>query len=139
MNRSRELEELTRELYRAVSNGDASFFERRLSCGASCIVIGTAPDEWWDDGTTAFDAIRKQMESAGDEVDLVAGDVRAFSEGDVGWVADRPTFRVGRVEVQCRHTSVFVREMNEWRIVQHHFSIGVTNADAFGAEAARLG
>jgi SnoaL-like domain len=139
MNRSQELEELTRELYRAVSNGDASFFESRLSRGASCVVIGTAPDEWWEDGTTALDAIRKQMQTAGDAVEVVAGDVRAWSEGDVGWVADRPTFRIGGVEVRCRHTSVFARDQNDWRIVQHHFSIGVTNADAFGTEAARLG
>jgi len=34
---------------------------------------------------------------------------------------------------------VFVREDGEWRIVQHHFSIGVANAHVFGEEAGRLG
>lgn len=35
MERSTELEELTRKLYDAVSKGDISFFERHLSRGES--------------------------------------------------------------------------------------------------------
>jgi hypothetical protein len=139
MERSAELEQLTWELYDAVSTGDTAFFERRLSRSESCVVIGTAPGEWWDDYRSALESIREQMEAVGDAVDLVAGDVRAYREGDVGWVADRPTFSLGGVDVACRHTSVFVREDGEWRIVQHHFSIGVANEHVFGEEAARLG
>ena len=139
MERSAELEQLTRGLYDAVSTADVSFFERHLSRGESCVVIGTAPGEWWDDYPSALEPIREQMETAGDAVDLVAGDVRAYRAGDVGWVADRPTISLGGVDVACRHTSVFVREDGEWRIVQHHFSIGVANEDVFGEEAAQLG
>ena len=139
MERTLELEDLTRELYEAVSRADVAFFERRLSRGASCVVIGTAPHEWWDEAGAALESIRRQMESAGAAVDLVPGEVRAYRSGDVGWVADRPTFRLGKVETPCRHTSVFVRENGEWRIVQHHFSIGVDNEQVFGDEAAKLG
>lgn len=139
MKRSTELEELTRKLYDAVSKGDISFFGRHLSRGESCVVIGTAPDEWWDEYGSALASIREQMEAVGDAVELAAGEVRAYRQGDVGWVADRPTFRLGGIEVACRHTSVFVREDNEWRIVQHHFSIGVGNEVVFGEEAAKLG
>jgi hypothetical protein len=122
-----------------VSRGDITFFEQHLSRGESCVVIGTAPEEWWNDYNSVLNAMRAQMETAGDAINLVAGDLMAYRHDDVGWVADRPTFRLGGVEVPCRHTSVFVREANEWRIVQHHFSIGVTNEDAFGAEAGKLG
>jgi SnoaL-like domain len=139
MERSPELEDLTRKLYHAVSNADAGFFEQYLSRGDSCVVIGTAPDEWWEDYAAALDPIRKQMASVGDAVELVAGDVRAYHAGGVGWVADQPTLKVGSVKALCRHTSVFVREENEWRIVQHHFSIGVANEDVFGSEAEKLG
>jgi ketosteroid isomerase-like protein len=139
MERSVEIEDLTRELYDAVSRADPSFFEKRLSGGASCVVIGTAPREWWDTAAGALEAIRRQMQSAGATVHLEAGDVRAYRSGDVGWVADRPTLRLGSVEAACRHTSVFVRENGEWRIVQHHFSIGVENERVFDEEAARLG
>lgn len=139
MERSAELEDLARKLYEAVSKGDISFFERHLSRGESCVVIGTAPDEWWDEYRSALDAMRAQMETVGGAVELSAGDVTAYREGDVGWVADQPTFRLGGIEVACRHTSVFVRAEGEWRIVQHHFSIGVANEDVFGDEAGRLG
>lgn len=129
---------MTRNLYDAVSKGDISFFERHLSQVQNCVVIGTAPDEWWADSGGALDAIRKQMDAVGGAVNLVAGEVAAYRHGDVGWVADRPTFKLGSAEVVCRHTSVFLREDGDWRIVQHHFSIGVANEDVFGEGAGRL-
>jgi ketosteroid isomerase-like protein len=79
------------------------------------------------------------MASVGEPVTLTAGELGAWRQGDVGWVADQPTIKLGDAEVICRHTSVFVRELGHWRIVQHHFSIGVPNEDAFGKEAARFG
>lgn len=139
MERSPELEDLTRKLYDAVSSADAAFFEQYLSGGESCVVIGTAPDEWWEDCAAALEPIRKQMASVGEVVELVAGDVRAYRQGEVGWVADQPTLKLGSVTALCRHTSVFVREKSEWRIVQHHFSIGVSNRDVFGTAAGKLG
>ena len=139
MERAPELEALARRLYAAVSTGDPAFFEEYLARGASCVVIGTAPDEWWDDYAGALAAIRTQMAVAGDAVSLTAGDVKAYRQGDVGWVSDRPTFRLGSVAVPCRHTSVFARENGAWRMVQHHFSIGVANEAIFGGEADRLG
>lgn len=139
MERSPELEDLTRKLYDAVSNADARFFERYLSRGESCVVIGTAPDEWWEDYAAALDPIRKQMASVGNAVQLLAGDLRAYRHGDAGWVADQPTLKLGSVTALCRHTSVFILEAGEWRIVQHHFSIGVSNDAVFGSEGRKLG
>jgi len=139
MERSAELEDLTRSLYEAVSSADVRFFEQYLSRNESCVVIGTAPDEWWDDYAAALDPIRAQMASAGEAINLLPGDVRAYRVGEVGWVADQPTLTLGSVKASCRHTSVFVREEGAWRIVQHHFSIGVSNADVFGGEAGKLG
>ena len=138
MERSPDLEDLTRKLYYAVSQADAAFFERYLSRSESCVVIGTAPDEWWEDYAAALDPIRKQMAAVGDSVELLAGNLRAYREGEVGWVADRPTLKLGPVAAMCRHTSVFVREAGEWRIVQHHFSIVVANNQVFGNEAEKL-
>jgi hypothetical protein len=139
MDRSPELEDLTRQLYYAVSRADAAFFERYLSRGESCVVIGTAPGEWWEDYDAALDSIRKQMGSVGESMELAAGEVRAYRQGEVGWVADQPTLKLGSVSALCRHTSVFLREADEWRIVQHHFSIGVANDEVFGSEAEKLG
>jgi hypothetical protein len=46
---------------------------------------------------------------------------------------DQPKFRLpdGK-EIQARFTTVFHREHGEWRIVQHHVSIGVPNEEAIG-------
>ncbi len=140
MERCEEVEELTRALYEAVSRADLAWFVERLARTTPLAVVGTAPDEWWDDRATLLHALRAQMEAAGaDSVLLTPGALRADREGDVAWVADRPVLRVGAVSVECRHTAVFVREELEWRLVQHHFSVGVPNEEVFGDEASRLG
>lgn len=138
MERCPELEDLTRQLYEAVSTGDIAWFERYVSRADGIVVTGTEAEEWWESRDDLLAAMRAQM-AAGNGVELVGGDVRAYRQGDAGWIADRPMLRVGGIEVQCRHTSVFVREGSEWRLVQHHFSIGVANEDVFGEEVRRLG
>jgi hypothetical protein len=140
MQRNPEIEDLTRQLYRSVTEADPSFFQQRLSQGESCVVIGTAPGEWWNTYDAALEAIAAQMAATGaGAIEIIAGEMRGYRQGDIGWVADQPTLRIGGAAVQCRHTSVFVQAGGEWRIVQHHFSIGVPNEDVFGKEAARLG
>ena len=138
MERCMELEDLTRRFYQSLSGGDITFLEQHLSRGA-CVLIGTAPEEWWDDYRSAVDAIRLQMEKVGDALTLVADGLQAYRYGDVGWIADKPKFRLGSTEVPCRHTAVFIREGGEWKIVQQHLSIGVANEAAFGAELRRVG
>ena len=59
---------------------------------------------------------------------------KAFTEGTVGWAADRPTFVVGGKEIPLRLTLVLHREGGEWKVVQLHSSIGVPNEEAFGKE-----
>jgi len=125
-------------MYDSISDADPSVFEAYLSRARAGVIIGTASEEWWDDVDDALAAIRAQMASAGGSVHVVAGDLRAFEHQDVGWVADRPHLRVGETDVECRQTSVFVRENGNWRLVQQHFSIGVPNEDAFGDDAAKL-
>ena len=137
MERSTNLENLTRQLYQSVSSGDITFFEQHLS-GQSCVLIGTAPDEWWNDYTGALAALRAQMGAVGNAMRLVPGDVEAYQHGDVGWVSDQPKFVLGDKEVPCRYTAVYVRENGQWRIAQNHFSIGVPNEDAFGEWAEKL-
>lgn len=138
MERAPELEALTRALYEATSKGDLAFFERHVPRASDLVFVGTAPGEWWSDRGALLDALRGQMQAAGSAFSLTPGeDLRACRQGDVGWVADRPTMRFGDTAVACRHTSVLVREAGAWTFVQQHFSIGVPNEQAFGADAAR--
>ena len=138
MERSTDLENLTRQLYEAVSRSDITFVQQQFRPGEGCVVIGTAPDEWWTDSRGAVNAMREQMKAVGNALRLVPGEVKAYQHGDVGWVADRPKFLLGDTEVPCRHTAVFIREDGRWRIVQYHFSIGIANEDAFGDSAGKL-
>ena len=126
-------------MYDGISDADPSVFEEYLSRAQVGVIIGTASGEWWEHADEALAAMRTQMANAGGSVELVAGDLRAFEHQNVGWVADRPHLRVGETAVQCRQTSVFVRENGNWRLVQQHFSIGVPNEDAFGEDGAKLG
>ena len=140
MKRCPEIEELTRQLYQAVSSAQLAFFEERVSRADGIVFTGTEAEEWWEDRRSLLDAMRAQMSAAGPgTMTLRPGDaLRAYRDGEVAWVADRPTIELGGVVVACRHTSVFIREAGEWRIVQHHFSIGVPNEVAFGSGAGGL-
>ena len=64
---------------------------------------------------------------------ITAGDLEAFVDGDVGWVADRPMLDVGDGNpVAIRFTAVFLREDGDWKLVQSHGSIGLPNESSFG-------
>jgi adenylate cyclase len=56
---------------------------------------------------------------------VTPGDLRAFECGEVGWVVDRPTFRLaGGQQFDTRITLVLHREDGTWRIVHSHASVG---------------
>ena len=55
----------------------------------------------------------------------------------MGWIADQPRFRTLDGEVPMRLTAVFRREDGEWKLIQTHSSIGVSNEDAFGEDFQR--
>ena len=135
MERSAELEAWLREAYASMERGDVDAMDASVSRAEGTVMIGTDPHEWW----YGHEAIRKtfedQVQALGGGFPLTGGDPRAYVEGDVGWVADRPSFRFpdGR-EMETRLSGVVRREGGGWRWVQAHFSIGVPNADAFGQE-----
>lgn len=59
----------------------------------SAFGIGTNPQEWWvaDEIRQAFMTQSAQMHAA--NVRFQPGDIRAYTEGTVGWIADRPTLK----------------------------------------------
>ena len=59
----------------------------------------------------------------------------AYSEGNVGWVADRPTFRLpDGTQIPFRSTIVFRKEDGEWKVIQQHISIAVPNENVVGQQ-----
>ena len=137
MEHSSDLKDLMLRYYEAASTGDATFLGRLLSAQPEVLVIGTDPDEWWSDPATVNRMLQAQAEAG---IKLVAGDLRCYSEGSVGWVADRARFVLGDgSEIPFRFTAVFRREDGAWRMVQAHASLGVPNADVVGADLNAAG
>jgi ketosteroid isomerase-like protein len=95
------------------------------------LVIGTDPNEWWAGFDTLARIYKTQWAEMGG-VQIKAGGLQAFAEGTVGWVADRATLQALGQEIPVRLTAVFHQEDGEWKIVQHHISIGVPNTEALG-------
>lgn len=119
--------------YDALADGDVSFLDRHISTAAEVRGIGTDPEEWWAGGRLVA-VWKQQIEAMGGSMPLAPGDPEAYSEGSVGWVADRPMLKTPDGDVQLRFTAVFRREDGEWKIVQSHGSLGVANEESFGED-----
>jgi ketosteroid isomerase-like protein len=132
MERSEELRDVMLQFYSALSSGDLSFIDRHFSTADDVRGIGTDPTEWWS-GRRLIDVWKEQMAALGGTMPISAGDPEAFVEGEVGWVADRPTLDVGDGNpVAIRFTAVFHKEDGDWKLVQSHGSIGLPNESSFG-------
>ncbi len=132
MERSDELLGVVVGFYEALSKGDLGFFDRHFSRSEGVRGIGTDPDEWWSGGRLA-EVWQEQIEAMGGSMPLEPGQPEAYTEGTVGWVADRPALVLpdgGRLPL--RFTAVFHREDDDWKLVQSHGSIGVANEETFG-------
>jgi hypothetical protein len=134
MDQSTELRALMLRIYDAVSRGDGDFLEGVVSSAGGMVFIGTDPTEWFEDSGSVVRMLRAQAEAG---VTVVPGALRAYEEGSVGWIADAGAFKLpDGGEVPFRITAVFHREGGDWKLVQEHASIGVTNEEAIGQELA---
>jgi hypothetical protein len=132
MERSPELKAAMLKYYDAMSRGDASVIDRLISKQRDLIVIGTDPKEWWTE-SDAIDRVVEGQAQAG--LKVIPGNIEAFREGSVGWVADRAKFVLpdGK-ETPVRSTAVFHQEGGEWKLIQAHASVGVPNEELLGAK-----
>ncbi len=132
-----ELREIVARLYQAFTQGDADLVERLTSRNEGIVFIGTDPNEWFEDMRSIRRLIQAQ---AGAGIELIPGDIRALREGSVGWVADQGRFRLADgTEIPFRLTGVFRQEDGDWKLVQEHASIGVSNEEALGEDLAAPG
>ena len=107
----------------AFSSGDASLMDMR-SHEPGVVEIGSAPDAW-SEGPEAVAARLAKVSEGIAGVTFVPGDPKAFQEGTVAWLADRPTMTApGGMSLSTRITLVFHREDDQWKVVQGHFSMG---------------
>ena len=132
MEQSAELRDVMLKFYEALSSGDMSFIDRHISTSEHVRGIGTDPGEWWS-GQKLLQVWKEQMVALGGTMPLTAGDLEAYADGNVGWAADRPRLDVGDGNpVALRLTAVFRKEDGDWKLVQSHGSIGLSNESTFG-------
>ena len=131
MHESTELRELIIGCFRALSNGDAEFFERHVLCGRGLRLIGATSEEWFGD-VEGFDLLRQQAANGRGELRAAAEQVEAYSSGDVGWGAAviRYSYGTGQI-VMGRETFVFNQFDGTWKLVQSHTSFPVSDSDVF--------
>ena len=104
---------------------DVGSVARLVSQKHESIVIGTAPDGWFDDR----EQWRSVFEMEG--LRLEAGDaLRSYQEGSVGRVADQSTFVLpDGATIPTRLAAVMREEDGTWKLVQAHFSVGVPDEE----------
>ena len=136
MEHSDELRDLMLRFYEASTTGDLTFVDRHVSRQEGAAFIGTDPDEWWEGFEALREAMGAQSEAMGGMLQIVPGQIRAYSEGSLGWVIDRDAlFRLpDGTEMPFRNTAIFRREDGEWKLIHAHSSIGVSNEELFGED-----
>lgn len=113
-------------LYQAMNDRDFDTIDNLISDEECVLSIGTDPDEWW----VGREAISGVWSTQFAEVDFIFRSecLEAWTQGQVGWVADWPTLLVsGTGEVPTRITVVFRLVRGHWKFVQMHLSAGAGN------------
>jgi ketosteroid isomerase-like protein len=135
MEKSEEIKALMQQLYEAMGRGDVEGFENHVSRSGGTLVIGTDPKEWWSGYEEIHRVFSQQIKEMGGTVEIVASELHAYSEGSVGWTADKATFRLSDgTQMPFRATGVLHREGSDWKLVQWHVSFGVANEEVLGKE-----
>jgi hypothetical protein len=77
------------------------------------IIIGSDPDDWFEDqaATTRF------FGSGGSSLDIQVDALKAYCEGSVGWSVDRIRLKLPNgVEIPTRHTRIFHKEITHGKL-----------------------
>jgi len=121
-----ELNNLVFQNYEKEASGEIlEVFRNSYSHQEGVTVIGTDSNEWLE----GYDAIFHFYEAAdGARLDIKVEVLKAYCEGNVGWTVDRVKINLPNgIELPIRHTKIFQKENDAWKIVHNHVSIAVPN------------
>ena len=97
MQASPELQQLMHRFVQAAAQGDTNFIDEIYSQEPGVLQIGTDPSKWWRGRETITGVWREQLAALGGSMPLVANDVEAWEEGNVGWGAAQGAIRESAV------------------------------------------
>jgi SnoaL-like domain len=135
MERSDEISGLVKSLMETFGTPSmSSAFLNVLSTEPGTLVIGSDPQEWWNQP----DQLRRVLTAQSDELRGVSAKVvhcEGWVEGTVGWAAARAEVSLpDQPPVMMRLTATWARREGDWKLVQAHASLGVPNEEAVGKE-----
>ncbi len=134
MQPSSELSGIIAAWFESVVKGDSSWVDRHISRKAETRLVGTDPSELLA-GERVAEFLKEEVQAMGGVVKASVGEVEAYQEGSIGWGLARPTLTLpdGK-QVFPRWSAVFHQEDGEWKLVQLHASVAVSNEELLGME-----
>jgi hypothetical protein len=134
MQPSFELSKIIAAWFESVEKGDISWVDRHVSRKAETRLVGTDPNEVLS-GQQAADFLKEEVRAMGNVVKATVGEVEAYQEGSIGWGLARPTLTLpDGTQIFPRWSAVFNREDDEWKLVQLHASVGISNEQLLDME-----
>jgi hypothetical protein len=134
MQPSSELSGIIAAWFESVSKADPSWLDRHISRKVGVRLVGTDPNELLA-GEQVAKFLKEEVQAMGNTVQVSVGEVEAYQEGSVGWGLARPTLTLpdGK-QVFPRWSAVFHQEDGEWKLVQLHASVGISNEELLGMQ-----
>jgi len=127
MERSTEVEAAATAILDAMRRGDAAAAAGLMASDVSA-VIGTDDGEWWEGRDASTAAMAAQLQAMGG-FPLNIEHLRGYGAGDFAWMETRGSMTVDDGSVSVRMTGALRREVDGWKFVQIHASVGTPNAD----------
>ena len=124
MERSAELTTMVQQFYDGINRHEPTVVAALIAGDERALFVGTEGGDWWAGHDAIVDVLTEKLETI-EGFELVAGEPTAYADGNVGWFADRPSFRLADgTNVPARLTGVALRDDGSWRVVQGHMSMG---------------
>jgi ketosteroid isomerase-like protein len=127
-----ELALLVRDWYYAASEGQVEAFLSYFLEDESTTYFGTDPDEQWYGISRIRENFEENFRTYG-KWTIMSTDLRVHRVGDMACFSDEVELsaRLGNSSIAepGRMTGVLVRKDGAWKIVQAHFSFGVSNRE----------
>jgi len=130
MEPSEEIRSIVQRFFEALRDGDEEAVSSRISRQAGFERYGSDPNEWWRDGEEAVLIFRQQMQELGGGYPFeLIEEPTGYREGGVGWGGFQAWVvpPVGGDGALWRATFVLHLEHGDWKIVQAHSAMPVTN------------
>lgn len=128
MEPSEEIRNVVTRFFEAVRDGDEGAVTNRLSRQEGFERFGSDAAEHWQDGEeTARVWVQQMREMGGGYPWKLVDGIHALSEGTVGWAGARTEIQTPEGPVEFRFTCVLHLEHGDWKVVQWHSSVPVSN------------